>query len=108
VTDVIGDLRDELFRLGVTYPTVPRADEITVTDLVVFAEPARVQFELNEAVRLLNRHGDVPSGSLGRIIGCLPGRALPVYVVSFLAETVCVRDVRSDEIVPAHQLRAST
>ena len=71
-------------------------------------ESARVQFELNEAVRLLDRHGDVPSGSLGRVIGCLPGPGLPIYVVSFLAETVCVRDVRSDEIVPAHQLRAST
>jgi hypothetical protein len=72
----------------------------------VCAEPAHVRFELNEAVRLLDRHGDVPSGSLGRVIGALPGPELPVYVVSFLAETVCIRDVRSDEIVPAHQLRA--
>ena len=69
---------------------------------------APVQFELNEAVRLLDRHGDVPSGSLGRIIGCLPVPGLPVYVVSFVTEAVCVRDVRSDELVPAHQLRASS
>ena len=68
---------------------------------------APVQFELNEAVRLLDRHGDVPSGSLGRVIGALPNPGSPVYVVSFVAEAVCVRDVRSDEIVPAHQLRAS-
>ena len=71
------------------------------------AAPAAVQFDLNEAVRLLDRHGDVPSGSLGRVIGTLPVLGLPVYVVSFVTETVCVRDVRSDEIVPAHQLRAS-
>ena len=70
----------------------------------MFAAPARVRVDLNEAVRLLERHGDVPSGSLGRVIGILPG---PVYVVSFVAEAVCIRDVRSDEIVPAHQLRAS-
>ncbi len=69
--------------------------------------PAPVQFELNDAVRLLDRHGDVPSGSLGRVIGSLPGNGLHFYVVSFVAETVCVRDVRSDEIVPADQLRAS-
>jgi len=75
---------------------------------VVFAaSSAPVQFELNEAVRLLDRHGDVPSGSLGRVIGSLPVPGLPVYVVSFVTEVVCVRDVRSDEIVPAHQLRPS-
>ena len=72
----------------------------------MFATPAPVQFNLNDAVRLLNRHGEVPSGSLGRVIGSLTDLGLPVYVVSFVAETVCVRDVRSDEIVPAHQLRA--
>jgi hypothetical protein len=32
MADLIADLRAELFRLGVTYPTVPRVDEITVTD----------------------------------------------------------------------------
>jgi hypothetical protein len=73
----------------------------------VLTAPAPVQFELNAAVRLLDRHGDVPSGSLGRVIGALPSPGSPVYVVSFVAEAVCVRDVRSDEIVPAHQLRAS-
>ena len=73
----------------------------------MFAATAPVEFELNAAVRLLDRHDDVPSGSLGRIIGALPSPGQPVYVVSFVAEAVCVRDVRSDEIVPAHQLRAS-
>ena len=74
----------------------------------VFPAPAPVQFEINAAVRLLDRHGDVPSGSLGRVIGALRNIGPPVYVVSFVAEAVCVRDVRSDEIVPAHQLRASS
>jgi len=73
----------------------------------VVAAPAPLQFDLNDAVRLLDQHGDVPSGSLGRVIGSLTDLGLPVYVVSFVAEKVCVRDVRSDEIVPAHQLRAS-
>jgi hypothetical protein len=72
----------------------------------VLATHAPRQFELNQAVRLLDQHEDVPSGSLGRVIGTLPGVRLPVYIVSFVAEAVCVRDVRSDEIVPAHQLRA--
>jgi hypothetical protein len=74
----------------------------------VLAAPVPVRFDLNDAVRLLDRHGDVPSGTLGRVIGSLTDLGLSTYFVSFVAETVCVRDVRSDEIVPAHQLRASS
>jgi hypothetical protein len=32
MADLIADIRAELLRLGVTYPAVARADEITVTD----------------------------------------------------------------------------
>ena len=32
MADLIADIRSELLRLGVTYPTVSRVDEITVTD----------------------------------------------------------------------------
>ncbi len=32
MADLIADIRSELVRLGVTYPTVSRVDEITVTD----------------------------------------------------------------------------
>jgi hypothetical protein len=32
MADLIGDIRLELDRLGVTYPTVSRMNEITVTD----------------------------------------------------------------------------
>jgi hypothetical protein len=32
MADLIADIRSELLRLGVTYPDVSRADEITVTD----------------------------------------------------------------------------
>ena len=32
MTDVIGEIRAELSRLGVTYPSVSRRNEITVTD----------------------------------------------------------------------------
>jgi len=31
-TDLVTEIRAELFRLGATHPTVSRADEITVTD----------------------------------------------------------------------------
>lgn len=32
MADLIADIRQELLRLGVTYPAVSRVDEITVTD----------------------------------------------------------------------------
>jgi hypothetical protein len=32
MADLIGDLRSELSRLGVTYPSLSRAEEISVTD----------------------------------------------------------------------------
>jgi hypothetical protein len=50
------------------------------------------------AVRLIERHGDVRSGTLGRIIGRF-ARENPTYLVSFGAHGVI--EVRSDEIAAA-------
>jgi hypothetical protein len=46
------------------------------------------------SVRLLDRHGKVPSGALGRIVGRF-ARDDPTYIVSFSAEVI---EVRGDEI----------
>ena len=48
------------------------------------------------AVRLIERHGDVPSGTVGYIVGRF-ARENPTYLVSFLVEGVI--EVRADEIV---------
>jgi hypothetical protein len=49
-------------------------------------------------VRLLERHGDVPAHSLGRIIGRF-AREKPTYIVNFgLAGVI---EVRGDEILAA-------
>jgi hypothetical protein len=50
------------------------------------------------AVRLVERHGVVPSGALGHIVGRF-ARENPTYLVSFRVEGVF--EVRGDEIVPA-------
>ncbi len=46
-------------------------------------------------VRLINRHGKVPSGALGHIVGRY-ARDKPTYIVSFAADVI---EVRGDEIV---------
>ena len=55
------------------------------------------EFHPNDTVRLLDRHGDFPSGAAGRIVGWF-ARSEPTYVVSFGREHRCL-EVRSDEIV---------
>ena len=47
------------------------------------------------AVRLLDRHGKVPSGALGRVVGRF-ARDNPTYIVSFSADVI---EVRGDEII---------
>jgi hypothetical protein len=58
---------------------------------------AHTAFHANDTVRLLDRHGDFPSGAAGRVVGCF-ARAVPTYVVSFGRDHRCL-EVRSDEIV---------
>jgi hypothetical protein len=66
MTDVIADIRAELFRLGVTYPTVPRVDEITVTDhrsgnIALSGSPRGVDFYApEEAAVILDRLRRLP------------------------------------------------
>ena len=52
----------------------------------------------SSAVRLIERHGNVPSGALGRVIGRF-ARESPTYLVSFRKEGVL--ELRGDEIASA-------
>jgi hypothetical protein len=69
VADVIEALRAELFRLGVTYPTVPRVDEITVTDhrsgnIALTGSPRGVDFySPDEATVILDRLRNLPNNA---------------------------------------------
>ena len=67
--------------------------------------PAR--FQLNDAVRLLEYHGDVPSGSVGRILGSFPRPTEITWVVSFVDAKVCVLELHADEIVFVDDFRAA-
>ena len=58
------------------------------------------EFHPHDAVRLLAQHGNVPSGTLGRIIGRYARSDYPTYVVSFEHDPGVV-EVRFDEIVAA-------
>ena len=71
-------------------------------------DPAPSEFHPNDSVRLLTHHGDVRSGTLGRILGRFAREAGPTYVVSFEGDTVRVAgDVRFEEIVLVDDRRAS-
>ena len=70
--------------------------------------PAPTEFHPNDNVRLLERHGDVRSGTLGRILGRFARETGSTYVVSFEGDNVRVAgDVRFEEIVLADDLRTS-
>jgi hypothetical protein len=70
---------------------------------------ALTEFHPNDNVRLLCSHGDVRSGTLGRILGRFARDAAPTYVVSFEGDRPRVAgDVRCEEIVLVDDLRAST
>jgi hypothetical protein len=70
--------------------------------------PRPTEFHPNDNVRLLERHGDVRSGTLGRILGRFARETGPTYVVSFEGDNVRVAgDVRFEEIVLADDLRTS-
>lgn len=70
-------------------------------------QTARGEFRLNDLVRLLDSHGEIRSGTLGRILGHFASEN-PTYVVSFQGDTVRILgDVRSGELVLAGDLRRS-
>ena len=66
MADLIADLRSELARLGVTYPTLSRAEEINVTDhrsgnIVLSGSPRGVDFySPEEAAVILDRLRQLP------------------------------------------------
>jgi hypothetical protein len=71
-------------------------------------DPARSEFHPNDSVRLLQPHGDLRPGTLGRILGRFARESGPTYVVSFEGDHVRVAgDVRSDEIILADDFRPS-
>jgi len=61
--------------------------------------PPVAPLHLDDAVRLLDYRGDVPSGSVGRVLGTFPRPTETTYVVSFVDAKVCVLELRRSEIV---------
>ena len=66
-----------------------------VTDVTSADE--RLDYHLRDVVRLLNRHGDIPAGTVGSVIGCFVKDN--TYVVNFTEEGARVAEVHPDEIV---------
>jgi hypothetical protein len=69
MADVIEELRAELFRLGATYPSVSRVDEITVTDhrsgnVALTGSPRGIDFySPDEATVILDRLRKLPDNA---------------------------------------------
>jgi hypothetical protein len=59
----------------------------------------RAEFNLNDAVLLLVRKGDVPAGAVGRVLGSFPRLLETSYPVVFIEPKVTVLDLRPDDIV---------
>ena len=71
-------------------------------------DPTHFEFQANDSVRLVQPHGDVRPGTLGRILGRFARATGSTYVVSFEGDHVRVAgDVRSEEIVLADDRRTS-
>ena len=68
---------------------------------------AASEFRLGDIVCLVDRHGDIPSGARGRIIGRFAGSTDRNYIVSFEGEGAGAADVRFDQIVLAYDARTS-
>ena len=69
--------------------------------------PSVASFSLNDAVRLLDYRGDVPSGTVGRVLGTFPRPTETTYVVGFVDATVCVLELHRNEIVLVDDFRAA-
>ena len=66
------------------------------------------EFHQNDIVRLLNQHGDIASGTVGRILGRFASEK-PTYVVSFEGDSVrIVGDVRFEEVALTERSEHST
>jgi hypothetical protein len=62
--------------------------------------PVIDMFRPNDEVRLIFHHGDVRSGTHGRILGCYARLDDPTYLVSFSSEAGCI-EVRPNELALA-------
>jgi hypothetical protein len=62
--------------------------------------PLSAEFLVNDAVRLLDPHCDVPSGTVGRILGKFPRPTDTTYVVCVVDERLSVLEIFANEIVP--------
>jgi hypothetical protein len=80
---------------------VPNRGCSSVRDVTAVFTTPPTEFRPHDSVRLLDHHGNVPSGTRGRIIGRYARSADPTYVVSFEQDNLGVVEVRSDEIVPS-------
>ena len=60
---------------------------------------AAAEFLLNDPVRLRDQQRDVPSDTVGRILGRFPHPAGPTYAVSFVDEKLSVLELYADQIV---------
>jgi hypothetical protein len=69
--------------------------------------PPVATFGLNEAVRLLECHGDVLSDSIGRVLGTFLRPTETTYVVSFVDANVRVLELHSNEIDHVDDFRAA-
>jgi hypothetical protein len=74
---------------------------------VITNSPIAARFQLNDAVRLIDYHGDVPSGSVGRVLGSFPRPTEITWVVSFVDAKVRVLELDADEIVFVDDFRAA-
>ena len=71
-------------------------------------DPTHSEFQPNDSVRLVQPHGDVRPGTLGRILSRFARATGSTSVVSFEGAHVRVAgDVRSEEIVLADDRRTS-
>ena len=55
---------------------------------------------MDAAVRLLDRHGEIPAGAVGRILGKFPRQHDSTYAVCFIDKRISVLEVRPNEIGP--------
>ena len=76
--------------------------------VIPYAPKSRVpSYRVNDPVRLLQSHGDVAAGSIGRVLGWFPRPTEITYVVSFVDAKVSVLELHANEIVVVHDFRAA-
>jgi hypothetical protein len=69
--------------------------------------PPVPSYHLNDAVRLLDGHGDVVADSVGRVLGSFPRPSEITYIVSFVDSKVSVLELHGNEIVFVDDFRAA-